>query len=63
MLPFIQAPNDHSRRHGDTKKSRNFIVHCYDRVDIAILHDITQRRLSDFDRFSEEIQAYCDHHD
>lgn len=49
--------------YADMVKFRNFIVHCYDRVDIVILHDITQRRLSDFDRFSEEIQTYCDHHD
>jgi len=48
--------------YADMVKFRNFIVHCYDRVDIAILHDLTQRRLSDFDRFGEEIQRYCETH-
>ncbi len=37
---------------------RNFIVHNYEQVDDAILVSIINRRLSDFERFRDEIQAY-----
>jgi uncharacterized protein YutE (UPF0331/DUF86 family) len=36
----------------------NFIVHRYDRIDVAILVDVVNNRLSDFDRFKAEILAY-----
>lgn len=38
---------------------RNFIVHRYERVDIAILVDMVNRRLGDFERFRTEILAYA----
>jgi uncharacterized protein YutE (UPF0331/DUF86 family) len=37
---------------------RNFIVHHYDRVDPAILVEIVNQRLSDAERFRDEIIAY-----
>ncbi|RME87792.1 MAG: DUF86 domain-containing protein [Anaerolineae bacterium] len=37
---------------------RNFIVHRYEQVDAAILADIVNRRLDDFERFIREIRAY-----
>jgi uncharacterized protein YutE (UPF0331/DUF86 family) len=37
---------------------RNFIVHRYERVDIAILVDMVNRHLPDFERFRDEILAY-----
>jgi len=40
---------------------RNFIVHRYERVDIAILVEIVNRRLGDFDQFRNEIIAYVQH--
>lgn len=38
---------------------RNFIVHRYERVDDAILVDMVNRRLTDFDRFREEVLIYA----
>jgi len=37
---------------------RNFVVHRYERVDVAILVDIVNNRLGDFDLFREEILNY-----
>lgn len=37
---------------------RNFIVHRYEQVDVAILVDIVNRRLDDFECFIREIRAY-----
>lgn len=36
----------------------NFIVHRYERVDVAILADMVNRRLPDFERFRDEVLAY-----
>jgi uncharacterized protein YutE (UPF0331/DUF86 family) len=36
----------------------NFIVHHYDRIDLAILVDIVNRRLGDAERFRDEILVY-----
>ncbi len=38
---------------------RNFIVHRYERVDTAILADMVNRRLPDFERFGREVLAYA----
>jgi len=37
---------------------RNFVVHRYERMDVAILVDIVNNRLGDFDLFREEILNY-----
>lgn len=37
---------------------RNFIVHRYERVDVAILADLVNRQLDDFDQFRQEILDY-----
>ena len=37
---------------------RNFIVHRYERVDVEILVDMVNRRLSDFELFRSEILSY-----
>ena len=37
---------------------RNFVVHRYERVDNAVLVDMVNRRLVDFERFRNEILAY-----
>jgi uncharacterized protein YutE (UPF0331/DUF86 family) len=37
---------------------RNFIVHRYERVDAAVLVDVVNHRLADFERFRTEIMAY-----
>ena len=37
---------------------RNFVVHRYERVDNAILVDMVNRRLVDFEQFRNEILAY-----
>ena len=38
---------------------RNFVVHRYERVDVAILVDMVNHRLSDFERFRAEVQKYA----
>lgn len=37
---------------------RNRIVHFYGRVDLRIVYDLLQRRLSDFDRYLAAIETY-----
>ncbi|MCP5101243.1 MAG: DUF86 domain-containing protein [Chloroflexi bacterium] len=37
---------------------RNFIVHRYDRIDAAILIDIVNNRLTDFEKFRNEVLTY-----
>ncbi len=37
---------------------RNFVVHRYERVDNAILVDMVNRRLVDFEQFRNEILTY-----
>ena len=37
---------------------RNYIVHRYERVDTAILVDVVNNRLTDFDQFRAEVLAY-----
>jgi uncharacterized protein YutE (UPF0331/DUF86 family) len=37
---------------------RNFIVHRYERLDAAVLVDVVNHRLADFERFRTEIMAY-----
>ena len=37
---------------------RNFIVHRYDRIDVAILIDIVNNRLIDFEKFRNEVLVY-----
>lgn len=44
--------------YGKMVQFRNFIVHRYERVDVAILADLLNHQLDDFDRFREEILAY-----
>lgn len=36
----------------------SFIVHQYDQIDSAVLVDMVNRRLEDFERFEEEISEY-----
>lgn len=38
---------------------RNFVVHRYERVDVAILVDIVNNRLDDFDEFRRQVLEYC----
>ena len=38
---------------------RNFVVHLYERVDIVFLVDIVSNRLTDFERFRDEVLAYA----
>jgi uncharacterized protein YutE (UPF0331/DUF86 family) len=38
---------------------RNFVVHRYERVDVAILVDMVNHRLVDFARFRAEVQKYA----
>jgi uncharacterized protein YutE (UPF0331/DUF86 family) len=38
---------------------RNFVVHRYERMDVAILVDMVNHRLSDFERFRAEVQKYA----
>lgn len=37
---------------------RNFIVHRYDHVDAAVLVDVVNNRLGDFEQFRDEVLAY-----
>jgi uncharacterized protein YutE (UPF0331/DUF86 family) len=37
---------------------RNYIVHRYERVDAAVLVDVVNQRLPDFDQFRTEVLAY-----
>jgi uncharacterized protein YutE (UPF0331/DUF86 family) len=37
---------------------RNFLVHRYDRIDEAILSDVVNNRLADFERFRDEVLIY-----
>lgn len=37
---------------------RNFVVHRYENVDVEILADVVNNRLSDFDAFRSEILKY-----
>lgn len=45
-------------RYTQIVRFRNFVVHHYDRVDAAVLAEIVNDRLEDFDRFREEVMAY-----
>lgn len=38
---------------------RNFIVHRYERIDAAILAEVVNHRLDDFERFRAEVLAYA----
>jgi uncharacterized protein YutE (UPF0331/DUF86 family) len=38
---------------------RNFIVHRYERIDVAILADIVNNRLEDFDTFRRQVIEYA----
>ena len=40
---------------------RNFIVHRYERIDSAILVDISNNRLHDFEHFRDEVMLYVSH--
>jgi uncharacterized protein YutE (UPF0331/DUF86 family) len=42
----------------DMVQFRDLIVHRHEQVDVAILADLMQRRLSDFERFRDEVLAY-----
>jgi uncharacterized protein YutE (UPF0331/DUF86 family) len=37
---------------------RNFVVHRYERIDVAILVEIVNNRLGDFDRFRDEVLRF-----
>ncbi len=37
---------------------RNFVVHRYDRIDVAILVEIVNNRLGDFERFRDEVLRF-----
>ena len=37
---------------------RNFIVHHYEEIDVEILVDIVNRRLTDFEKFRTEVLRY-----
>ena len=50
------SQNDDYRR---MVQFRNFVVHHYEQIDSAILVDIVNRRLDDFERFRDEISAYA----
>jgi len=38
---------------------RNFVVHRYESVDIAILVDVINRHLDDFEKFQREVLEYA----
>lgn len=42
---------------------RNWLVHRYDRIDPAVLVDVINTRLGDFDLFRDEILRFCQHED
>lgn len=37
---------------------RNFIVHRYEHIDVAILANVINRRLSDFEEYRKEVLSY-----
>jgi len=37
---------------------RNRIVHFYGRVDLPLVYDLLQRRVSDFDRYLVAVESY-----
>lgn len=41
-------------------RMRNRLVHHYEDVDPALVHELLRTRLSDFDRFAEAVTAYLD---
>lgn len=41
-------------------KFRNVIVHRYENIDSAILVDVVNRRLGDFEVFRDEVQRYAE---
>jgi len=49
--------------YGRMVQFRNFVVHLYERVDPAIVVDIVNHRLGDFERFRDEVLAYARHDD
>jgi len=44
--------------YGKMVQFRNFIVHRYERVDVAYLEDVVNNRLGDFERFRDEVMRY-----
>ena len=45
--------------YGQMVQFRNFIVHHYERVDVAILVNMVNNQLGDFERFREEVLRYA----
>lgn len=45
--------------YGEMVGFRNLVVHRYDRIDPNVLVDIANNHLQDFDRFRDEVLAYC----
>jgi len=43
-------------------RSRNFVVHRYERIDVDILVTVLNCQLPDFDQFRDEILAYVAQH-
>lgn len=41
---------------------RNFLVHQYDQVDLAIVYSLATKRLVDFEHFLSEIRGYVETH-
>lgn len=41
---------------------RNFLVHQYERVDLAVLYGIVTRKLGDVEAFIMEVKAYVEAH-
>ena len=39
---------------------RNFVVHRYEQVDVEVLVDMVNHRLTDFERFRSEVLAYAE---
>jgi uncharacterized protein YutE (UPF0331/DUF86 family) len=41
---------------------RNLLVHQYERIDVAVLYGILNKKLGDFEAFLSEIKAYVQTH-
>ena len=55
-------PQEFSKQIRDMAGFRNILVHEYAEVDIQIILDVLQNRLSDFTDFSNHIQRYLKDH-
>lgn len=53
---------ENAERYIPMVRFRNFLVHQYEQVDLAVLYGIVTKKLDDFEAFIIEVKAYVEAH-